>query len=99
MKGHYTEKALKCFDKSLQLHMDGAVDAIKDQMKMWRAHCRYQRIEPYHIYLGVPTKRAFITYYSGKKGIIFSSGKESDFGTVSGNHYGPRMPEGDKKVN
>ncbi|KAK1588237.1 hypothetical protein Q3G72_021207 [Acer saccharum] len=92
MKDHSNEKALRRFDKSLQLHMDNAMGSIKEQIKHWKAHCRYSRIEPHPMHLEVPTKRAFNTYYSGKKGSLSSSGDESDMGLISGRDYGPFMP-------
>ncbi|KAK0587157.1 hypothetical protein LWI29_018434 [Acer saccharum] len=65
MKDHSNEKALKRFDRSLQQHMANGVDSIKDQMRRWKAHCRYNRTEPHPMHLEIPSKRAFNTYYSG----------------------------------
>ena len=65
MKDHSTEKALKCFDKSLKLHMDSTVGSIKDHIRQWKAHCRYTLTESHPMHLEVPTQRAFNTYYFG----------------------------------
>ena len=95
LKDHSNEKALTRFVKSLKLHMDSVVDSVKEQIKRWKAHCRYTRTEPHPMHLEVPTKRAFNTYYPGKKGSLTSSGDEPDLGPVSGRDYGPFMPKGD----
>ncbi|KAK0588157.1 hypothetical protein LWI29_035186 [Acer saccharum] len=76
MKDHSNEKALKRFDKSLQQHMAHGVDSIKDQMRRWKAHCRYNRTEPHPMHLEIPSKRTFNTYYSGQKGSFSGSGAE-----------------------
>ena len=83
MKDHSNEKALKRFDKSLKLHMDNVVGSIKEQIKQWKAHCRYRRTEPHPMHLEVPTKRAFNTQYSGRNGSFTGSGNEPDLGLVS----------------
>ncbi|KAK1589424.1 hypothetical protein Q3G72_033930 [Acer saccharum] len=80
MKDHLNEKALRRFEKSLQLHMDNAVGSIKEQIKRWKAHCCYTRTDPHPMHLEVPTKRAFNTYYSGRKGSFSGSGAEPDLG-------------------
>ncbi|KAK0575839.1 hypothetical protein LWI29_007994 [Acer saccharum] len=96
MKDHSNEKALKRFDKSLQQHMAHGVDSIKDQMKRWKAHCRYNRTEPHPMHLEIPSKRAFNTYYSGQKGSFSGSGAEPDLGPVAGRDYEPFMPTEDE---
>ncbi|KAK0595188.1 hypothetical protein LWI29_004359 [Acer saccharum] len=98
MKDHSNEKALKRFDKSLQQHMAHGVDSIKDQMKRWKAHCRYNRTEPHPMHLEIPSKRAFNTYYSGQKGSFSGSGAEPDLGPVTGRDYEPFMPTEDEAV-
>ncbi|KAK0577521.1 hypothetical protein LWI29_034320 [Acer saccharum] len=98
MKDHSNEKALKRFDKSLQQHMANGVDSIKDQMKRWKAHCRYNRTEPHPMHLEIPSKRAFNTYYSGQKGSFSGSGAEPDLGPVAGRDYEPFMPTEDEAV-
>ena len=98
MKDHSNEKALKRFDRSLQQHMASGVDSIKEQIKRWKANCRYNRTEPYPMHLEIPSKRAFNTYYSGQKGSFFGSGVEPDLGPVAGRDYEPFMPEGDEEV-
>ena len=98
MKDHSNEKALKRFDKSFQLHMESAMGSVKKQIKRWKAYCRYTRTEPHPMHLEVPTKRAFNTYYSGKKGSLNGSGDEPYLGPVTGQDYGPFMPEGDEEI-
>ncbi|KAK0578622.1 hypothetical protein LWI29_013301 [Acer saccharum] len=98
MKDHSNEKALKRFDKSLQQHMAHGVDSIKDQMKRWKAHCRYNRTEPHPMHLEIPSKRAFNTYYSGQKSSFSGSGAEPDLGPVAGRDYEPFMPTEDEAV-
>ncbi|KAK0593761.1 hypothetical protein LWI29_028085 [Acer saccharum] len=98
MKDHSNEKALKRFDKSLQQHMANGVDSIKDQMKRWKAHYRYNRTEPHPMNLEIPSKRAFNTYYSGQKGSFSGSGAEPDLGPVTGRDYEPFMPTEDEAV-
>ncbi|KAK0582668.1 hypothetical protein LWI29_028346 [Acer saccharum] len=98
MKDHSNEKALKCFDRSLQQHMASGVDSIKDQIKRWKAHCRYNRTEPHPMHLEIPSKRAFNTYYSGQKGSFSGSGVEPDLGPVGGRDYEPFMPMEDEEV-
>ncbi|KAK0579697.1 hypothetical protein LWI29_029888 [Acer saccharum] len=96
MKDHSNEKALKRFDRSLQQHMANGVDSIKDQMRRWKAHCRYNRTEPHPMHLEIPSKRAFNTYYSGQKGSFSGSGTEPDLGPVAGRDYEPFMPMEDQ---
>ncbi|KAK0572997.1 hypothetical protein LWI29_001633 [Acer saccharum] len=98
MKDHSTEKALWRFDRSLQQHMASGVGSIKEQIKRWRAHCRYNRTDPHPMHLEIPSKRAFNTYYSGQKGSFSSSGAEPDLGPVAGRDYEPFMPEEDEEV-
>ncbi|KAK0593801.1 hypothetical protein LWI29_011015 [Acer saccharum] len=98
MKDHSNEKALKRFDKSLQQHMAHGVDSIKDQMRRWKAHCRYNQTEPHPMHLQIPSKRAFNTYYSGQKGSFSGSGAEPDLGPVAGRDYEPFMPTEDEAV-
>ncbi|KAK0584270.1 hypothetical protein LWI29_010307 [Acer saccharum] len=98
MKDHSNEKALKRFDKSLQQHMAHGVDSIKDQMRRWKAHCRYNRTEPHPMHLEIPSKRTFNTYYSGQKGSFSGSGAEPDLGPVAGRDYEPFMPTEDEAV-
>ncbi|KAK0577614.1 hypothetical protein LWI29_035816 [Acer saccharum] len=98
MKDHSNEKAIKRFDKSLQQHMAHGVDSIKDQMKRWKAHCRYNRTEPHPMHLEIPSKRAFNTYYSGQKGSFSGSGVEPDLGPIAGRDYEPFMPTEDEAV-
>ncbi|KAK0576713.1 hypothetical protein LWI29_022274 [Acer saccharum] len=98
MKDHSNEKALKRFDKSLQQHMAHGVDSIKDQMRRWKAHCRYNRTEPHPMHLEIPNKRTFNTYYSGQKGSFSGSGAEPDLGPVAGRDYEPFMPTEDEAV-
>ncbi|KAK0575635.1 hypothetical protein LWI29_004207 [Acer saccharum] len=98
MKDHSNEKALRHFDSSLQQHMASEVGSIKEQIKRWKAHCRYNRTEPHPMHLEIPCKRAFNTYYSGQKGSFSSSGAEPDLGPVAGRNYGPFMPDGDEEV-
>ncbi|KAK0608003.1 hypothetical protein LWI29_023909 [Acer saccharum] len=98
MKDHSNEKALKRFDRSLQQHMANDVDSIKDQMRRWKAHCRYNRTKPHPMHLEIPSKRAFNTYYSGQKGSFSGSGAEPDLGPVAGRDYEPFMPTEDEAV-
>ncbi|KAK1592771.1 hypothetical protein Q3G72_030069 [Acer saccharum] len=98
MKDHSNDKALRHFDRSLQQHMANGVDSIKEQTKRWRAHCRYNMIEPHPMHLEIPSKRAFNTYYSGQKGSFSGSGAEPDLGPVAGRDYEPFMPEEDEEV-
>ncbi|KAK0571519.1 hypothetical protein LWI29_017437 [Acer saccharum] len=98
MKDHSNEKALKRFDRSLQQHMANGVDSIKDQMRRWNAHCRYNRTEPHPMHLEIPSKRAFNTYYSGQKGSFSGSGAEPDLGPIAGRDYEPFMPTEDEEV-
>ncbi|KAK0578949.1 hypothetical protein LWI29_018937 [Acer saccharum] len=98
MKDHSNKKALRRFDKSLQLHMDNVMGSIKEQIKRWKAHCRYTRTDPHPMHLEVPTKRVFNTYYFGRKGSFSRSGVEPDLGPVTGSDYGPFMPDGDEVV-
>ncbi|KAK0570739.1 hypothetical protein LWI29_005682 [Acer saccharum] len=98
MKDHLNEKALRCFDRSLQQHMASGVGSIKEQIKRWKAHCRYNRTEPHPMHLEIPSKRAFNTYYSGQKGSFSGSGAEPDLGHIAGRDYEPFMPDGDKEI-
>ncbi|KAK0573835.1 hypothetical protein LWI29_014302 [Acer saccharum] len=98
MKDHSTDKALWRFDRSLQQHMASGVGSIKEQIKRWRAHCRYNRTDPHPMHLEIPSKRAFNTYYSGQKGSFSSSGAKPDLGPVAGRDYEPFMPEEDEEV-
>ncbi|KAK0591299.1 hypothetical protein LWI29_038178 [Acer saccharum] len=98
MKDHSTDKALRRFDRSLQQHMADGVGSIKEQIKRWRAHCRYNRTDPHPMHLEIPSKRAFNTYYSGQKGSFSGSGAEPDLGPVAGRDYEPFMPEEDEEV-
>ena len=98
MKDHSTDKALRRFDRSLEQHMADGVGSIKDQIKRWRAHCRYNRTDPHPMHLEIPSKRAFNTYYSGQKGSFSGSGAEPDLGPIAGRDYEPFMPEGDEEV-
>ncbi|KAK0576949.1 hypothetical protein LWI29_025733 [Acer saccharum] len=98
VKDHSNDKALRCFDRSLQQHMTNGVDSIKEQTKRWRAHCRYNRTEPHPMHLEILSKRAFNTYYSGQKGSFSGSGAEPDLGPVAGKDYEPFMPEEDEEV-
>jgi hypothetical protein len=98
MQGHSNEKALRRFDESLERHMKSAVETIKRERKMWRAHCRFNRTEPHPMHLEVPSKRAFNTYYSGQKGCITGLGVEPDLGPVPGRDYGPFMPADDEEI-
>ncbi|KAK0601718.1 hypothetical protein LWI29_026850 [Acer saccharum] len=98
MKDHLNEKALRCFDKSLQLHMASEVGSIKEQRKRWKAHCHYNRTEPHPMHLEIPSKRAFNTYYSDQKGSFSGSSVEPDLGPVAGRDYRPFMPDGDEEV-
>ena len=98
MKDHSNEKALRRFNKSLQLHMASGVGSIKEQRKRWKAHCRYTRTEPHPMHLEIPSKHAFNTYYSGQKGSFSGSNAEPDLGPVAGRDFGPFMPDGDKEV-
>ncbi|KAK0607104.1 hypothetical protein LWI29_009391 [Acer saccharum] len=98
MKDHSNEKALRRFDKSLQQHMGSGVGLIKEQIKRWKAHYRYNRTETHPMHLEIPSKRAFNTYYSGQKGSFSGSGAEPDLGPVAERDYEPFMPEGDKEV-
>ena len=74
MKDHSNEKALRRFDRSLEQHMENAVEMIKGERKRWKAHCRFNRTEPHPMHLEVPTKRAFNTYYSGRRGALLVLG-------------------------
>ena len=78
--------------------MDDAVGSIKEQIKRWKAHCSYTRIEPHPMHLEVPTKRAFNTYYSGWKGSFSGFSVEPDLGLVASKDYGPFMQDGDEVV-
>ena len=98
MKDHSTEKALRRFDRSLQQHMDSGVGSIKEQIKRWRAHCRYNRTDPHPMHLEIPSKRVFNTYYSGQKGSFSGSGAEPDLGPIAGRDYEPFMPKEDEEV-
>ncbi|KAK0578548.1 hypothetical protein LWI29_012027 [Acer saccharum] len=98
MKDHSNKKALKRFDRSLQQHMASGVGSIKEQIKRWKAHCRYNRTEPHPMHLEIPSKRAFNTYYSGQKGSFSGSGAEPDLGPVAGRDYEPFMPMEDEEV-
>ncbi|KAK0585815.1 hypothetical protein LWI29_034318 [Acer saccharum] len=98
MKDHSTDKALRRFDRSLEQHMADGVGSIKEQIKRWRAHCRYNRTDPHPMHLEIPSKRAFNTYYSGQKGSFSGSGAEPDLGPIAGRDYEPFMPEGDEEV-
>ncbi|KAK0588698.1 hypothetical protein LWI29_004319 [Acer saccharum] len=98
MKDHSNENALRRFDKSLQQHMASGVGSIKEQIKRWKAHCRYNRTEPHPMHLEIPSKRAFNTYYSGQKGSFSGSGAEPDLGLVAGRDYESFMPDGDEEV-
>ncbi|KAK0581929.1 hypothetical protein LWI29_019678 [Acer saccharum] len=98
MKDHSNEKALKRFDRSLQQYMASGVDSIKDQIKRWKAHYRYNRTEPHPMHIEIPSKRAFNTYYSGQKGSFSGSGAEPDLGPVAGRDYEPFMPMEDEEV-
>ncbi|KAK0599479.1 hypothetical protein LWI29_005681 [Acer saccharum] len=98
MKDHLNEKALRRFDKSLQLHMASEVGSIKEQRKRWKAHCHYNRTEPHPMHLEIPSKRAFNTYYSGQKGSFSGSSVEPNLGPVAGRDYRPFMPDGDEEV-
>ncbi|KAK0573752.1 hypothetical protein LWI29_013027 [Acer saccharum] len=98
MKDHSTEKALRRFDRSLQQHMASGVGSIKEQIKRWRAHCRYNRTDPHPMHLEIPSKRTFNTYYSGQKGSFSGSGAEPDLGPVAGRDYESFMPEEDEEV-
>ncbi|KAK0588177.1 hypothetical protein LWI29_035418 [Acer saccharum] len=98
MKDHSTDKALRRFDRSLEQHMADGVGSIKEQIKRWRAHCRYNRTDPHPMHLEIPSKRAFNTYYSGQKGSFSGSGAEPDLGPVAGRDYEPFMPEEDEEV-
>ena len=72
--------------------------SIKEQIKRWKAHYRYTRTDPHPMHLEVPTKRAFNTYYFGRKGSFFGFSAEPDLGPVTGRDYGPFMPDGDEVV-
>src|SRR5579862_4608706 len=96
MKDHSNDKALRRFDKSLQLHMDDAVSSIKEQMKRWKAHCRYTRTDPHPMHLEIPSRGGFNTYFSGLKGSFSGSSAEPDLGPVAGRDYGSFMPEEDE---
>ncbi|KAK0580421.1 hypothetical protein LWI29_001793 [Acer saccharum] len=98
IKDHSNKKALRRFDRSLQQHMTRGVGSIKEQIKRWKAHCRYNRTEPHPMHLEIPSKRAFNTYYSGQKGSFSGSGAEPDLGHVAGKDYRPFMPDGDEEV-
>ncbi|KAK0573748.1 hypothetical protein LWI29_013000 [Acer saccharum] len=98
MKDHSNEKALRRFDRSLQQHMASGVGSIKEQIKRWKAHCRYNRTEPHPMHLEIPSKCAFNTYYSGQKGSFSDSSAEPDLGPVAGRDYEPFMPDGDEEV-
>ncbi|KAK0573562.1 hypothetical protein LWI29_009920 [Acer saccharum] len=98
MKNHSNEKALRRFDKSLQLHMASGVGSIKEQRKRWKAHCRYTRTEPHPMHLEIPSKRAFNTYYSDQKGSFSGSSAEPDLGLITSRDYGPFMSDGDEEV-
>ncbi|KAK0571920.1 hypothetical protein LWI29_023592 [Acer saccharum] len=98
MKDHSNEKALRHFDRSLQQHMANGVGSIKDQIKRWKAHCRYNKTEPHPMHLEIPSKRAFNTYYSGQKGSFSGSGAEPDLGPVAVRDYEPFMPMEDEEV-
>ncbi|KAK0578755.1 hypothetical protein LWI29_015694 [Acer saccharum] len=98
MKDHSTDKALRRFDRSLQQHMASGVGSIKEQIKRWRAHCRYNRTDPHPMHLEIPSKRAFNTYYSGQKGSFSGSDAEPDLGPVAGRDYEPFMLEEDEEV-
>ncbi|KAK0592109.1 hypothetical protein LWI29_013480 [Acer saccharum] len=54
MKDHSTDKALRRFDRSLEQHMADGVGSIKDQIKRWRAHCRYNRTDPHPMHWRSP---------------------------------------------
>ncbi|KAK0601946.1 hypothetical protein LWI29_028944 [Acer saccharum] len=97
----YDALLLREFEKgmrSLQQHMANGVDSIKDQMRRWKAHCRYNRTEPHPMHLEIPSKCAFNTYYSGQKGSFSGSGAEPDLGPVAGRDYEPFMPTEDEAV-
>ncbi|KAK0582276.1 hypothetical protein LWI29_023682 [Acer saccharum] len=98
MKDHSNEKSLRRFDRSLQQHMASGVGSIKEQIKRWKAHCRYNRTEPHPMHLEIPSKRAFNTYYLGQKGSFSGSGAEPDLGPVAGRDYEPFMPMEDEEV-
>jgi hypothetical protein len=98
LKDHSNEKALRRYDRNIQRHMDGAVRSVKSQLKLWKAHCRYTRVDPLPMHLEIPTKRASNTYYSGQKGSFTGSGAEPDLGPVAGRDYTSFMPEGDEEV-
>ena len=78
--------------------MDHAVETIKGERKMWKAHCRYTRTEPHPMHLEVPTKCAFNTYYSGQKGSITGAEVELDLGPVPSLDYGPFMSTEDEEI-
>ncbi|KAK0587621.1 hypothetical protein LWI29_025913 [Acer saccharum] len=98
MKDHSNEKALKRFDKSLQQHMAHGVDSIKDQMKRWKAHCRYNRTEPHPMHLEIPSKRALTLTTRVRRAAFSGSGAEPDLGPVAGRDYEPFMPTEDEAV-
>ena len=98
MRDHSNDKALNRFDRSIRAHMDRAVNTIKGERKLWKAHCRYTRTEPHPMHLEVPTKSAFNTYYSGIKGNVVGLGVEPDLGPVAGRDYGPYMPTEDEDL-
>ena len=72
--------------------------SIKDRIKRWKAHCRYIRAKPHPMHLEVPTKRAFNTSYSGKKGSLISTGDVPDLGPVSGRDYESLKPVGVEEI-
>ncbi|KAK0588977.1 hypothetical protein LWI29_007964 [Acer saccharum] len=98
MKDHSNEKALRRFDRSLQQHMASGVGSIKEQIKRWKAHCRYNRTEPHPMHLEIPSKRVFNTYYFGQNGSFSGFSAEPDLGPVAGRDYGSFMPDGDEEV-
>ncbi|KAK0594645.1 hypothetical protein LWI29_033583 [Acer saccharum] len=98
MKDHSNENALRRFDRSLQQHVASGVGSIKEQIRQWKAHYRYNRTEPHPMHLEIPSKRAFNTYYSGQKGSFSGSGAEPDLGPDAGRDSEPFMLDGDEEV-
>ena len=98
MRDHSNDKALKRFNRNIDDHMKRAVDTIKKERKLWRAHCRFNRTEPHPMHLEVPTKSAFNTYYSGVKGNVVGLGVEPDLGPIAGRDYEPYMSAGEEDL-
>ena len=74
------------------------MSSIKEQIKRWKAHCRYTRTDPHPMHLKIPSRRAFNTYFSCRKGNFYGSGAKPHLGPMTGRDYESFMPEEDEVV-